>query len=420
MSRPGLTADARRVLAAQALRAFAYGFGSVLLGVTLDERGFSSTEAGLIIAAVVAGTVAGVAGRRPVRRPRRPTTLLRGPLPAPRVRGRRVRGVEHAVVADRVRTHRCTVDRGGRVGPLHLARAVDARDRAERRRAGARASASTTRSHPPRDHWGPSRRAGCHCSTTGGPTRPPTAAFFLVFVPVALAGAAVAASLTEGIEVTPPQPPEPQSHAGPRLGPSRPIVVRLAALFALDSFGGGFVVQAFIAYWLAQRFGASLGRRRRRVLRGRRAADRVVPRRATPRASDSACCTRWCSPTCRRTCCWPRSRSHPTLPVAVGLLLARTALSQMDVPTRQAYVMALVDTRRTHAGGRVHQHRPLRRPPDRPRARGSGAVHRARAAVPDRRLDQGHLRPDPVAMVLPRRRPRRRTAESAVLMTEAS
>ena len=57
MSSGRLTADARRVLVAQALRALAYGFGSVLLGVTLDERGFSSTEAGLIIAAVVAGTV---------------------------------------------------------------------------------------------------------------------------------------------------------------------------------------------------------------------------------------------------------------------------------------------------------------------------------------------------------------------------
>ena len=57
MSRSALTADVRRVLFAQALRALAYGFGSVLLGVTLDERGLSSTEAGLVIAAVVAGTV---------------------------------------------------------------------------------------------------------------------------------------------------------------------------------------------------------------------------------------------------------------------------------------------------------------------------------------------------------------------------
>jgi MFS family permease len=52
-----LPSDARRILWAQALRAFAYGFGAVLLGSTLDQRGFSSGEVGLVLAAVVAGTV---------------------------------------------------------------------------------------------------------------------------------------------------------------------------------------------------------------------------------------------------------------------------------------------------------------------------------------------------------------------------
>src|SRR5438874_2357312 len=89
------------------------------------------------------------------------------------------------------------------------------------------------------------------------PDAPADGWFFLVFVPVALAGAAVAGSLSDSIEVTPNR--QPHLHARQRLGPSRPIVIRLAGLFALDSFGGGFVVQAFVAYWLAQRFGASLG-----------------------------------------------------------------------------------------------------------------------------------------------------------------
>src|SRR5438445_13102906 len=57
MSRCRLGSDARRVLAAQGLRALVYGFGSVLLGVTLDQRGFSPTEAGGVVAAVVGGTV---------------------------------------------------------------------------------------------------------------------------------------------------------------------------------------------------------------------------------------------------------------------------------------------------------------------------------------------------------------------------
>src|SRR5262245_36117223 len=49
--------DVSRILGAQALRAFAYGFGAVLLGVTLDERGLSSIQVGLVLTAVVVGTV---------------------------------------------------------------------------------------------------------------------------------------------------------------------------------------------------------------------------------------------------------------------------------------------------------------------------------------------------------------------------
>src|SRR5205823_167929 len=49
--------DASLILWAQAVRAFAYGLGAVLLGTTLDHRGLSSVEVGIVLAAVVAGTV---------------------------------------------------------------------------------------------------------------------------------------------------------------------------------------------------------------------------------------------------------------------------------------------------------------------------------------------------------------------------
>src|SRR5260370_42074905 len=52
-----LPADVRRILAAQALRAFGYGLGAVLLGVTLRQRGYSAALVGLALTAVVAGTV---------------------------------------------------------------------------------------------------------------------------------------------------------------------------------------------------------------------------------------------------------------------------------------------------------------------------------------------------------------------------
>ena len=48
--------DIRRILLAQALRAFAYGFGAVLLGVSLEASGWSSGRVGLLLTAIVAGT----------------------------------------------------------------------------------------------------------------------------------------------------------------------------------------------------------------------------------------------------------------------------------------------------------------------------------------------------------------------------
>ena len=55
--RSRLRADVRLILAAQALRAFGYGFGAVLLGVTLEQRGYSSFLVGVVLTAVVAGTM---------------------------------------------------------------------------------------------------------------------------------------------------------------------------------------------------------------------------------------------------------------------------------------------------------------------------------------------------------------------------
>jgi len=173
---------------------------------------------------------------------------------------------------------------------------------------------------------------------------PSNGRFFLVFVPVALAGALVARSLSHGIELGPAgdspgaaQPARPPA----KLEQSRPIVVRLAGLFALDSFGGGFVVQAFIAFWLAQRFGASLGTVgvvffAVGVLQT--ASFLIAPRLAERFGLlNTMVFTHLPSNLLLASIAFA-----PTLGIAVGLLLARTVLSQMDVPTRQAYVMALV------------------------------------------------------------------------------
>jgi predicted MFS family arabinose efflux permease len=176
---------------------------------------------------------------------------------------------------------------------------------------------------------------------------------------VGVGGALLATRLLQSVEA-------PQREPGtvrPRpLASSRPIVVRLAALFALDSLAGGLVVQAWIAYWLGVRYGAPTS-----VIGAVFAAIGVLQAASFLAAPLIA----------RRvgllnTMVFTHLPSNlllaavplaPSLPAAVGLLLARTCLSQMDVPTRQAYVMALVPpAERTAAAATTNTARYLTRP----------------------------------------------------------
>jgi MFS family permease len=347
------------VLVAQALRALAYGFGSVLLGVTLDERGFSSTEAGLIIAAVVAGTVLAslLIGRYADRVGRRLCYVLLYVLLAGVGVAFAVSSAAWLLILFALTGALSTevVESGPFTSLEQSMLATELSGDARLRGFGTyNAVASAAGS------LGALAAGGLALLHDWWPGAPSDAWFFLIFVPVALAGAAVAGSLTDSIEVTPR--PQPRSHVRRGLGPSRPVVVRLEGLFALDSFGGGFVVQAFIAYWLAQRFGASLGTvglvffalgvlQTGSFLVAPRLAERFgllhtmvfthLPSNLLLAAIAFA----------------------PTLGVAVALLLARTVLSQMDVPTRQAYVMALVTPEeRTPAAAYTNTARYLVRP----------------------------------------------------------
>jgi MFS family permease len=125
------------------------------------------------------------------------------------------------------------------------------------------------------------------------------------------------------------------------LGPSRNIVYRLATLFSLDAFAGGFVVQSLLALWLFQRFDLSLS-----------AASLfffwsgVLSAFSFPVAA-------WLSKRIGlvNTMVWTHIPSSlclilaaiaPNLTIVLILLLIRAALSQMDVPTRSSYVMAVV------------------------------------------------------------------------------
>jgi len=129
-------------------------------------------------------------------------------------------------------------------------------------------------------------------------------------------------------------PPEP-------LGPSRRVVVRLAALFSVDAFAGGLVVNSLLALWLFQRFGVSLSEAGAfffwtgALSAASQLAAPVVARRIG--LLNTMVFTH-----IPANVCLILAAVAPTLPLALALLLVRSALSQMDVPTRTAYVMAVV------------------------------------------------------------------------------
>jgi MFS family permease len=122
---------------------------------------------------------------------------------------------------------------------------------------------------------------------------------------------------------------------------SRPVVLRLALLFGVDAFAGGLVVHSLLALWLATRFG-------------------LTPAQAgvfffwTGLLSTAS---QWLAPKVAArigllntmvfthipaNLCLVGAALMPTLPAALALLFVRSALSQMDVPTRSAFVMAVV------------------------------------------------------------------------------
>ena len=146
-----------------------------------------------------------------------------------------------------------------------------------------------------------------------------------------------------------------QSDASPTgsfmgLGKSRNVVLKLSALFALDSFGGGFVVQSFAAYWFYLRFGAepkTLGGIFfwANVFAGISAllASRLANRIGLVRTMVVTHL-----PSNLLLIAVPLM---PTLSLAVFVLLLRFSISQMDVPTRQSYTMAMVEARERSAAG---------------------------------------------------------------------
>jgi MFS family permease len=138
-------------------------------------------------------------------------------------------------------------------------------------------------------------------------------------------------------------PPERADIVQPRLplGPSRNRVLGLAALFSLDSFGGGFLVQSLFALWLFQRFGLSLPAAGAFFFwTGLLAAFSQL---AAPRiARRFGLVNTMVFTHIPANLCVVAAAFAPNLASTMALLFVRATLSSMDVPARTSYVMAVV------------------------------------------------------------------------------
>ena len=346
-----LRPDARRILGVQALRAFVYGFGSVLIGVSLGRRGLSGSQVGLVLAALLAGTAlvsvllaqyGDRVGRRNCYRLLLVAMACSGTVFA------LTDWLPALVLAALTGTVSVDVVESGPFTSLEQAMLPYTDDgRGVTRLFGIYNVVATLAGS-----LGALAAAGA--SLAGGDT----SRWLLVYPVAAGFGLLVAAGLTPEVEVG----HELEAVPRPPLHRSRRIVAELCAFFALDSFGGGFVVQTFIVYLFTRKFGAStetLG-----LVFFAVGILQALSFQAAVRLAERFGLL--------RTMVFSHLPSNvllaaiafaPNLATGIALLLARFALSQMDVPTRQAYVVLVVDpSERTAASAYTNTARYVVRP----------------------------------------------------------
>jgi len=347
--------DVRRIFSIQAVRAFLYGFSSILIGASLAATGLSDAAVGAVFTAMLAGmalssiavgrwgdafgrrrtyvvllVVMGVAGAVFALTGSVPLLIvvsLTGTLSTDPNESGPITSVEQAMLAAQPASERSRVY--GRYNAVaYLAGAVGAL---------AAGGPSVMRDFlpglPPDQRW-------------------------LLLMPIGAAicvGIAVRLGARIGVEADLPV-------AARGLQRSRGVVQRLAGLFALDAFAGGFIVQSFIVFWFGRQFGADTE------------LMSLVFFAVGLLQAISSVAAGWLGARIGllNTMVFTHLPSNvllaliplaPSLAVAVALLLGRSALSQMDVPARQAYVAALVDpAERTAAAGYTNAARHLVRP----------------------------------------------------------
>jgi MFS family permease len=342
----GTTADAAVLLETRGVRAFGDGFVSVLLGPHLKLLGFSNTEIGLITTATLVGSAAltllvGFVAFRIGRR----ALLLRASvlMIATGIGFAFVRDLFPLLVVAFVGTMNPSSGDVSVFLPTEQALLPQTIRPVHRTALFARYSLVGSLI----------AALGSLCAGLPGvvsahsavPLRHAIDGMFVLYAMLGLVALLVYRELSGEIE------PAGAALSAP-LGPAKGIVYKLAAVFSLDSFGGGFVVQSLLALWLYQRFGLSAATTGAiffwsGVLS---ALSSLVAVRIARRIGllNTAVFTHL--PANLLLILTP---FMPTLELAVLLLLLRSALSQMDVSVRTSYVMAVVSPRERPAAASV-------------------------------------------------------------------
>ena len=347
--------DVRLIFSIQAVRAFLYGFSSIIIGASLAASGLDDLTVGAVFTAMLLGmAISSLAvGRWGDDIGRRRTYLLL--LAVMGVAGA-IFGLTASVVALVLAALTGTLSTDpNESGPITTVEQamLASQPSAERARVYGRYNAVAYVA------------GAVGALAAGGPSAlrdvlpglPPDQRWLLVVPVGAIVCLVLGRRLSESAEVPASIP------VGQRgLQRSRGAVRRLASLFALDAFAGGFIVQTFIVFWFGRQFGADA------ELMG------VVFFGVGLLQAASSILAGWLGARMGllNTMVFTHLPSNvllalvpvaPSLGVAIGLLLARSALSQMDVPARQAYVAALVDpAERTAAAGYTNAARHLVRP----------------------------------------------------------
>jgi len=345
--------DLRRILGIQAVRAFLYGFGAVILGASLAASGASNLAVGLLGAAILAGmaisaiTVGILGDRWGRRRTYGGLLLLMGIVGAAYAATDKLwiliaLALLGVLSTDANENGPLTTLEQAMIGqaPAKTRLLVFGRYNAVAYLAGAFGALLA---------GGP---AFVHRLWSGTPTG---RAWFLLF-PI---GAAIclwlASGLSAGLETEVANTRIP-------LDRSRATVTKLSSLFAVDAFAGGFVITVFIVFWFSKTFGASQELMSAVIFAAGllQAGSSVLAPRIAARAGLLNTMVFTHLPSNVLLILVPFA---PTLGSAIVVLLLRFALSQMDVPTRQAYIAAMVDpSERTAAAAATNSARYVARP----------------------------------------------------------